>query len=132
MAKTITQKIVFKNTTPAQLYNLYMDAKKHTEATGDKAKIKDKEGAAFSAGDGYMWGKNLRLIKNKLIVQTWTAADWEGKEESTFILHLEAKGKDAVLYMTHANLPDNHAKHINDGWRSYYWEPWKEYLKGEK
>lgn len=129
MPKTITQKVVFKNTTAKQLYDLYMDAKKHTESTGTATKIKDKEGTAFSAGDGYMWGKNLRLIKNKLIVQTWTAADWKGKEESIFIILLEPKGKDTVLHMTHANVPDEHAPGINDGWKTYYWDMWKKYLK---
>ena len=39
MVKTITQKVVFKNTTPQQLYELYMDAKKHTESTGVPANI---------------------------------------------------------------------------------------------
>ncbi len=129
MPKTITQKVVFKNTTPKQLYDLYMDAKKHTAATGDPAKIKDKEGTRFTAGGGYMQGKNLRLKKNELIVQTWTAAEWEGKEESIFIILLEPKGKDTILHMTHANLPDEHAKKIDNGWKTCYWEMWKKYLQ---
>ena len=130
MPKTITQKVVFKNTTPKQLYDLYMDAKKHTEATGTATKIQDKEGTAFTAGDGYMWGKNLRLVKNDLIVQTWTAADWDKAHgESIFIIKLEAKGKDTTLHMTHANVPDEHAKGISDGWHTYYWDLWKKYLQ---
>ncbi|MCY7409480.1 MAG: hypothetical protein LH473_04350, partial [Chitinophagales bacterium] len=68
MAKTISQKIIFKNTTAAVLYDLYMNAKKHSELTGGEAKITDKEGAKFSAYSSYCWGKNLQLIKNKLIV----------------------------------------------------------------
>ena len=58
MAKTIVQKVLFKNTTPQVLYNLYMNAKKHTDATGVPAKISDKEGAKYSAHDGYITGKN--------------------------------------------------------------------------
>ena len=39
MAKTIVQKVVFKNTTPKVLYNLYMDEKKHTMIAGAPCKM---------------------------------------------------------------------------------------------
>jgi len=133
MAKTIQQKITFKNTTPEILYKLYMDAKMHSQLTGGPAKISEKEGAAFSAYDGYCWGKNLQLIKNKLIVQSWRASDWNQNDiDSTFILLLEQKGKDAVVTMVHANVPDNQAKALTGGWSDFYWTPWKNYLAGKK
>jgi len=70
MSKTITQKIVFKNTKPQQLYDLYMNAKRHSVATGAPAKISTKKGGKYSAHNGYITGENLQLIKNRLIVQT--------------------------------------------------------------
>src|SRR5262249_37089835 len=112
--------------------DLYMDAKKHTASTGVPAKITAKEGSKYSAHDGYITGKNLQLVKGKLIVQTWRASDWAKSDiDSTFIIHLEAKGKDVVLHAIHANLPDKHASSIDDGWYTYYWEPWKKYLSGK-
>lgn len=39
MPKTIVHKVVFKNAARKDLYELYMNAKKHSEATGEKAKI---------------------------------------------------------------------------------------------
>ena len=48
MTKTITQKVVFKNTTSKKLYDLYMDAKQHSAITGGPAKITAKEGTNFS------------------------------------------------------------------------------------
>jgi len=132
MSKTIVQKVVFKNTTPQQLYELYMDAKKHSAATGTATRISDKEGKSFSAGDGYITGKNLLLVKGHLIVQSWKASDWDkGALDSVFVIRLEPKGKDTVLHATHANVPDEHAAGIDDGWRTYYWEPWKKYLSGK-
>lgn len=131
MAKTITQKVVFKNATTSDLYELYMNAKKHSAATGTATKISEKEGAKYSAGDDYITGKNLVLLKNKMIVQTWKAADWDQQEQdSIFILTFEQRGKDAVLNMVHANLPDKHAESIKKGWTIYYWNPWKAYLSG--
>ncbi|HTA82967.1 MAG TPA: SRPBCC domain-containing protein [Bacteroidia bacterium] len=128
--KTITQNVVFKNTKTATLYSMYLDSKHHTAITGGvPAKISAKEGAKFSAHDGYIIGKNLQLVKNKLIVQSWYGTDWEkGSDESTFIMLFEQKGKDAVIHMTHANIPDKHVAGIKSGWNDYYWTPWKKYL----
>jgi len=133
MPKTITQKVVFKNTTPAKLYAMYLDSKQHAAITGGMpAKISAKEGAKYSAHDGYINGKNLQLKKNELIVQSWRSADWKKDEaDSTFILMFEQKGKDAVIHMTHANVPDREADGIKQGWIDYYWTPWKQVLAGK-
>ncbi len=132
MAKTIVQKILFKNTSPKALYDLYMNAKMHSAATGAPAKISDKEGARFTAHGDYITGKNLQLVKNKLIVQSWRGSDWDKSEvDSTFMIHLEPKGKDVILHAVHANLPDTEASHISKGWQDYYWKPWKKFLAGK-
>ena len=132
MAKTISQKVIFKNTAPKELYDLYMDAKKHSAVTQSKAKINAKVGAAFSAYNGFILGKNLQLVKDKQIVQSWRGSDWKKTDtDSTFIINLEAKGKDTVLHMTHANIPDQHVKGITSGWHEFYWDLWKDHLKGE-
>ena len=132
MAKTITQKVVFKNTTPKALYALYMDAKKHTLIAGSPCIISAKEGSKYSVHGGYITGKNLQLIKDKLIVQTWRAKDWDKKEvDSTFIINLEQSGKDVVLHATHANVPDKNAAGVAKGWTGHYWNPWKQHLAGK-
>jgi activator of HSP90 ATPase len=132
MARTIVQKVVFKNTTPKALYDLYMNAKKHTKATAAEAQITSKEGAPFSAHDGYITGTNLKLVKDQLIVQSWRGSDWRKEDpDSTFIIHLEPKGKNVVLHAIHANLPDNQADDIDKGWHTFYWEPWKKFLAGK-
>jgi activator of HSP90 ATPase len=132
MSTTIVQKVLFKNTTTKDLYDLYMNAKKHSATTLAPAKITDKEGAAFSAHGGYISGKNLRLVKNKLIVQTWRAQSWSKEDaDSVFIIHLEQKGKDVVLHATHANVPDQHEESLSKGWHNHYWKPWKKFLSGK-
>lgn len=133
MSKTIVQEMLFKNATPQQLYELYMDSKKHAASTGASAKISSKEGGKFSAYDGYIEGRNLQLIKNKLIVQSWRSSDWSKEDvDSTFIIHLVPNGKDVVLHAIHANVPDKEVDGIDRGWHDFYWEPWKKYLAGNK
>jgi activator of HSP90 ATPase len=131
--KTLTQKVVFKNTTPDELYEMYMDAKLHAMLTGAPAKITKKEGASYSAHGDYIKGKNLHLVPGKLIVQSWKGSDWKKSDlNSLFMLQFEKKGSDAVLNMVHANLPDDQAEGIKSGWTDYYWTPWKAHLAGKK
>ena len=130
MAKTIIQKIVFKNIPIATLYNTYMNAKEHSASVGVIAKIQNKEGAKFSAHDSYVvTGKNLQLIKDKLIVQSWRARDWSKSDvDSTFILLFEQMGNDSIITIVHANVPDKHFAGVKAGWDDYYWKPRKKYF----
>lgn len=131
MFKTIVQHVLFKNTTPKQLYDLYMDEKKHSMATGAPANITATEGSSFSAHNGYITGKNFQLIKDRLIVQTWRAQSWSSDYiDSTFIIYLKPQSEDVLLHAVHANVPDNAMESLNAGWHKMYWEPWKLYLNG--
>ena len=132
MSKTIEQKVVFKNTTPRALYKLYMDAKLHGLVTGGVTKITAKAGSPFTACDNYITGKTLHLVKDELIVQTWRGKDWDKADpDSVFTLRFEKKGKDAVVFMVHAFVPDKEAKGITSGWNDFYWTPWKQHLAGK-
>lgn len=131
MSKTIVQEVVFKNTSAAALYELYMDGEKHSIATGAPADISPTEGTNYSAHSGYITGKNLQLITNRLIVQSWRAMSWSADDiDSTFIIYLEPQGADTLLHAIHANLPDSAAESIDAGWHKMYWEPWRLYLAG--
>jgi len=129
MSKTLTQKLVFKNTTTKTLYDLYMNAKLHALIAGSVVKISAKTGTKFSAHGDYIRGKNLHLVKNRQIVQTWRAEDWSKDDvDSIFMICLEQRGKDVVLNMVHGFLPEKELDGIKKGWFDYYWNPWKRYL----
>jgi len=133
MAKTLVQKVLFKDTSPKELYELYLNARKHSRSTGSPADISNKEGTHFTAHDGHITGQNLKLVKDSLIVQSWRARDWKQEDpDSTLTIHLEPKGKNTVLHAVHSNIPDDHADGIDKGWQSHYWEPWKAYLAGKR
>ena len=132
MSKTIIQKMVFKNTDPKSLFELYMDEKKHSHIAGSPCTITKKEDDKYSVHGGYISGKNLQLVKDKLIVQSWRAQGWDKDAvDSTFIIHLEKKGDDVMLHAVHANVPDEHKASISNGWHDHYWKPWKQYLAGK-
>ena len=132
MSKTILQKVVFKNTTTRVLYDLYMNAKLHSLIAGSPVKISAKPGSKFSAHGGYIKGKNIFLIKNKQIIQTWRAAGWDKDDvDSVFMINFEQKGKDVVLDMVHAYLPEKAVAGVKKGWTDHYWNPWKQHLAGK-
>jgi hypothetical protein len=126
--KAIVQKIKFK-ATPKELFELYMDSKKHTLATGGgKAVMSRKVGGSFSAWNGYIRGKNLEILPGKRVVQSWRGtSDFSAKEDSILILEFEKAGGGAVLTMVHV-VPDRHVKHLSKGWHDCYWKPWKKFL----
>jgi activator of HSP90 ATPase len=129
---TIIQKQVFKNTQSEALYELYMNAGLHSLITAGQVEISDKVGSSFKAFGGYITGKNLMLVRNKLIVQLWRGSDWDKKDsDSVFVISLEQKGKDTLLNMLHANVPDKKKASLSKGWKEHYWNPWKQHLAGE-
>jgi activator of HSP90 ATPase len=132
MAKTISHKVIYKKTTPKSIYDLYMNAKKHSMIAGGPVQISAKEGTSFSAHGGYISGTNLKLIKDKLIMQTWRAQNWDKTDgDSIFMIMLEPKGKDVIVHAVHTNVPDAHVASIDKGWHDHYWNPWKQYLAGK-
>jgi activator of HSP90 ATPase len=133
MSTHIKQKVVFKNTKPKALYDLYMNAKQHSFISGSPVKISSKAGSPFTAYAGYISGITFHTIKDKLIMQTWRGSDWQAQDpDSTFTILLEPKGKDTILHAIHSNVPDIHAGHLSKGWYDHYWNPWKQHLAGKK
>jgi activator of HSP90 ATPase len=126
--KTIIQKIKFK-TPPKELFELYMDSKKHSLVTEQNAILSRKVGGSYSAYDGYIKGKNLALIPGKMIVQTWRASNWpKSVMDSIFILTFEKASGGTEVTMVHTNVPDKEAKHLSKGWHDCYWNLWKKHL----
>ena len=131
--KTIKQKIIL-SAEPSAVYKALMNAKEHAAFTGAATTVKDKVGAKFAAYDGYIEGKNLKLVKGKKIVQTWKAGEgnWPEGHFSTVIFELKKKGNGTQISFTHSDVPVANAKSINNGWRLYYWNPMKEYFNKKK
>ena len=126
--KTIVQKVKFA-ASAKQLYDMYMDSKKHTASTGGAAKLGKKVGEAFTAWDGYLWGKNLLLVPGRHIVQTWRSTSFKKQDlDSVLSLTLEDVDGGALLTMSHVGVPDHDEAKLKKGWNEHYWRPWKKYL----
>ena len=127
--KDIKQKVIL----PAKqlaVYNALMDSKKHSAFTSSVCKIGKKEGAVYSAYDGYINGKNVKLVPGKKIVQTWQAIDgvWPEGYYSEITFDLKSNPKGTELTFLHKGVPENQVDEFKSGWKEHYWEPMKLYF----
>ena len=76
MTKAIQQSVRFK-ASPATLFEMYLDSKEHSAATGGKANLSRKVGGAFTAWNKMLRGRNLAIIPNRMIVQTWRSVNFK-------------------------------------------------------
>lgn len=127
MAKPIHQEVQF-NTTPADLFDAYLNASRRAEFTGAAATVSAEEGAVFSCHDGQIQGRNIELVEGERIVQAWRVAAWPAGLYTTVRFELEASDGGTKLVMDHFGVPDDFEQAIADGWNARYWEPMKKYF----
>ncbi len=125
---TIKQTVLIE-ASPVEVYEAFVDPKKHGAFTGQKATGVPKVGGKFTAGDEYITGKFLELDKGKRVLQEWTTSEWpEGCQPSLLELTFKAKGKKTELTMVHSKVPEDQVEYYAEGWKEWYWEPLKKYF----
>ena len=72
MSKIIQQTVTFK-ASPHEVYETLLDSARHAAFSGSPAEISREVGGAYSAYDGYISGKNIKLVPDREIVQSWRA-----------------------------------------------------------
>ncbi|MBL0308329.1 MAG: SRPBCC domain-containing protein [Bacteroidetes bacterium] len=128
--KNIQQTVSFK-ASPKEVYEMIMDTKKHGAITGGKIKMSRKPGGKFDIFDGYCHGYNIELEEGKKIVQAWHFAEdgWPDDHFSACTFVFEKSPSGTKLTFTQTDIPEHKAAALADGWKQYYWEPMKAYLK---
>lgn len=125
---TIRQTVLIE-ASPIEVYQAYVDPKKHAAFTGQSAKGTAKVGGEFAAGDGYIMAKYLELERGKRILQEWRTTEWpEGYPPSVLELTLKAKGRKTELRMVHSKVPEEQLDYYAEGWKEFYWKPLKAYF----
>jgi activator of HSP90 ATPase len=94
-----------------------MESAKHTAATGMPAKISPKVGGKWSAFGGMILGRNLVLLPNKMIVQTWRSAEWKKADPASILIAtFEKSPGGAQVALEHVCVPDYDRKGVTEGW----------------
>jgi activator of HSP90 ATPase len=128
----IRQKILIQ-ATPMEIYEAYVDAKKHSEFTGSKATSNPEVNGEFTAWDGYIYGKNLELQPGKKITQEWSTTEWpKDQPPSRVEFTLKKTNTGTEINMLQSNVPAEQAAELKQGWIDFYWTPLKDYFKKPK
>jgi activator of HSP90 ATPase len=119
--------------TPQEVYEAWLSSKGHSEMTGADAEASDIVGASFSAWDGYIEGKNLELVPNSKIVQSWRTSEFADHDpDSTITVELTSIKAGTRLKLSHRGAPDGQTSYEEHGWREFYFEPMKAYFARRK
>ena len=129
MNTAIQQEVEFKNTTASELFDIYTNSEKHSAILGgSKANISNVEGDTFSLMNGSLTGKNLKIIPDKMIVQSWRGNIWEEDDpDSILTLIFSDTNNGAKIEMIHAATPEQ----FPDRWEEIYWTPIRKYISNK-
>jgi activator of HSP90 ATPase len=128
MGKTIRQTVTFK-ADPHEVYEILMDQKKHAKLVDSDARISRKVGGKFVIYGGDVEGKNLELVQDQKIVQTWRYNDWPEGHYSTATFVFTPVEKGTRMNFTQTDVSDDKYEEIKQGWIDYYWTPLKQMLQ---
>ena len=120
--KTIRQTATIRGATPHDIYETLMDSKKHTKLSKQPTTVSRRVGGAFKVGHD-LEGKHLALAKDRRIVQTWRANNWEKGYYSKATFRLAKVAGGTRVTFTQTGVPDDKYGETSTGWREYYWAP---------
>lgn len=106
------------NSPVAKVWQALVDPKEINLWGGGPAKMSDREGTEFSLWGGDIHGKNIEIIPGEKLIQEWFGGDWA--KPSKVVFTLTAKGKGTKLDLLQTDVPNEEAKDIAAGWKSYY------------
>lgn len=129
MKESLVLKTIF-NVKPSFMYNAWLDSNIHSEMTGSEAECTKVVSDTFSAWNGYISGKNVELIENKKIIQTWRTTEFdEADEDSMLVIEFtETPDGTTELLLTHTNIPEGQTQY-EQGWLDHYFLPIDNYIK---
>jgi activator of HSP90 ATPase len=138
MTKTtdIHEMVTFK-ASAQQLYDILLDSKRLSEASGGAAvKMEKRIGGKFRV-KGWWSGVNLDLVRGKRIVQAWrwdqqAFGAWPEGHFSVVSCRLDPGRKSTRLTFDHLGVPASAAGVIADGWRRFHWEPIQAMLSDQR
>jgi activator of HSP90 ATPase len=128
MPKLVKQSVVLP-ASAQELYAMYLNPRTHAAITGHKVVIGARPGARFRAFDGVLTGRILQTIPGRLIVQAWRSRLFHKDDlDSTLVLRFTPGDGKGRIDLAHINVPDHDYEGVKNGWKQYYWNPWRKFL----
>jgi activator of HSP90 ATPase len=128
MTRAIHQSVTL-NASPRQLFDTFLDSKKHTALTGAPAKFGKKAGLRFTAFGGRIVGRTLLVEPGQMIVQAWRSTGWKASDPDSILILGFSKAKGGGrIDLVHVGVPQYDRAGVSKGWKNYYWSRWRKQL----
>ena len=112
-----------------EIFNAWLSSDGHSAMTGSAAQVDGKVGGAFTAWDGYIFGKTLEIEPSRRIVQAWRTSEFpEGAPDSRVDILFEKVKDGTKLTLVHSDMPEDQVESYRQGWEDFYFKPMKEYF----
>jgi activator of HSP90 ATPase len=127
MATSINIKQQF-SVSATKLYSAWLNSAEHAKMTGGEAECSDAVNGLFSVWDGYITGKNLSLLSDSEIIQTWRSMEFKDSDADSELTIKFVNNQDGCeLTLIHTGIPDNQPDY-EKGWEDHYFAPMRDYF----
>ena len=127
--KTKFELIVTLHASAEKVFNAWLSSDGHSAMTGSAAKVDGKVGGAFTAWDGYIFGKTLEMESPRRIVQAWRTSEFpEGAPDSRVEILFDKVKDGTKVTLVHSAMPEDQVESYRQGWEDFYFKPMKEYF----
>lgn len=114
---------------PDLIYTAWLNGDLHSAMTGGWAEGEAIEGKNFTAWDGYISGKNIKLIPSQKIVQSWRTTEFKDTDQDSRIeIELQEVEQGCLFILKHKGIPEGQPDY-EQGWKDHYIKPMSHYFK---
>ena len=104
--------------TPLQVYEVWLDSKKHAEMIRTHVQTSARVGARFIRGVSS--GITVELMPGKRIVEAWRNDEWKEGDYSVVTVTLEPQAENTKLIVDHKGIPLYFKGRLEKGWGEFY------------
>ncbi len=113
---------------PSVFFHAWLNSQEHSLMTGGEAICGNNVGDEFTAWDGYISGKNISLILDQEINQSWRTSEFkDSDEDSELSIRIIEIPEGCEVILSHKNIPEGQADY-KQGWIDHYFNPMKTYF----
>lgn len=129
MGKDIQQNVELP-ASPKALFEMYVDAKQHSAFTGSEVTVSREPGSTFSAFGGALSGRMVATVPGRLVVQTWRSTNFGVDDPDSILVLAFSEGvSGGRIDLVHTGVADRDYEGVREGWRKFYWDPWRAFLQ---
>ena len=117
---------------PERVFNAWLSGDEHGLMIGAGATYETDTGA-FTAWDGYIWGKTLAKEPHRRIVQSWRTSEFsEDDADSRLEVLLDEVPEGTRVTLVHTNIPEGQGESYEVGWSDHYFDPMTDYFQSAR